>query len=73
MTKRFLTTLMALGLFSGVALAAPPAFQDIDTNQDGVITADEAAQVEGLDMASADANGDGQLSLEEYEAAASKL
>ena len=73
MFKRFLTALMALGLFSGVALAAPPAFQDIDTNQDGVITPDEAAQVEGLDMASADANGDGQLSVEEYQAAARKL
>lgn len=73
MLKRFLTALMALGLFSGVALAAPPAFQDIDTNKDGVITQEEAVQVEGLDMASADTNGDGQLSQEEYEAAASKL
>lgn len=73
MSKRILTALMALGLFSGVALAAPPAFQDVDTNQDGVITQEEAAKVEGLDIASADANGDGQLSMEEYEAAAGRL
>lgn len=73
MVKRTLITLMALGMFSGVALAAPPAFEDVDRNKDGAITADEAAGVEGLDMASADANGDGMLSKKEYEAAAKKL
>lgn len=73
MSKRFLTALMALGMFSGVALAAPPAFQDVDRNKDGAITADEAAAVEGLDMTSADANGDGKLTKKEYEAAAKKL
>jgi hypothetical protein len=73
MVKRTLVTLMALGMFSGVALAAPPAFEDVDRNKDGAITADEAAGVEGLDMASADANGDGMLSKQEYEAAAKKL
>lgn len=73
MFKRTLTALMALGMFSGVALAAPPAFQDVDRNKDGAITADEAAAVEGLDMASADTNGDGKLSQQEYDAAAKKL
>lgn len=73
MVKRTLTTLMALGMFSGVALAAPPAFEDVDRNKDGAITTDEAASVEGLDMVSADANGDGKLSKKEYEAAAKKL
>lgn len=73
MIKRSLTALMALGMFSGVALAAPPAFQDVDINKDGVITAEEAAQVEGLDMTIADANGDGKLTMQEYEAAAKKL
>lgn len=73
MISRTLTTLVALGLFSSAALAAPPAFEDIDRNKDGAITADEAASVEGLDMASADANGDGMLSKTEYEAAAKKL
>lgn len=73
MSRRFLTALIALGMFSGVALAAPPAFQDVDRNKDGAITADEAAAVEGLDMTSADANGDGKLTKAEYEAAAKKL
>lgn len=73
MVKRTLITLMALGMFSGAALAAPPAFEDVDRNKDGAITADEAAGVEGLDMAAADANGDGMLSKKEYEAAAKKL
>lgn len=73
MVKRTLITLMALGMFSGIASAAPPAFEDVDRNKDGAITADEAAGVEGLDMASADANGDGMLSKKEYEAAAKKL
>ena len=73
MIKRALATLMALGMFSGVALAAPPAFEDVDRNKDGAITAAEATAVEGLDMVSADANGDGKLSKKEYEAAAKKL
>jgi len=73
MIKRTLTTLLALGMFSGAALAAAPAFEDVDRNKDGAITADEAAGVEGLDMASADTNGDGMLSKDEYEAAAKKL
>ncbi len=73
MIKRTLATLMALGMFSGVALAAPPAFEDVDRNKDGAITAAEATAVEGLDMVSADANGDGKLSKKEYEAAAKKL
>lgn len=73
MIKHLLTALAALGMFSGVALAAPPAFQDVDVNKDGTITADEAAQVEGLDMSTADANGDGKLTMQEYEAAAKKL
>jgi len=73
MIKRALTTLLALGMISGAAMAAAPAFEDVDMNKDGAITADEAASVEGLDMASADTNGDGMLSKDEYEAAAKKL
>lgn len=73
MIKRTLIALMALGMFSGAALAAPPAFEDVDRNKDGAITPDEAAGVEGLDMASADANGDGMLSKQEYDAAAKTL
>ena len=73
MIRRTLTALTALGMFSGIAMAAPPAFQDVDINQDGAITAEEAAQVEGLDMTTADVNGDGKLTMEEYTAAAKKL
>lgn len=73
MIKRTLTGLAALGMFSGVAFAAPPAFEDVDTNKDGVITVEEVITVEGLDMATADTNGDGKLSKQEYEAAAKKL
>ena len=73
MIRRSLTALAALGMFSGIAMAAPPAFQDVDINQDGAITAEEAAQVEGLDMTTADVNGDGKLTMEEYTAAAKKL
>ncbi|MDX1431045.1 MAG: hypothetical protein R3286_01230 [Gammaproteobacteria bacterium] len=73
MIKRSLCALTALGMFSGVALAAPPAFEDVDTNKDGIIVMEEAVKVEGLDMSTADSNGDGQLTKQEYEAAAKKL
>jgi hypothetical protein len=60
--------LTALG-FSALALAqGAPAFEEVDANQDGAISQEEAAVVEGLDFATADANQDGQLSREEYEA-----
>lgn len=64
---------IALGMFSGAALAAPPAFEDVDRNKDGAITMEEAVKVEGLDMATADSNGDGKLTKAEYEEAAKKL
>ena len=54
---------------SSVALAqALPPFDEVDQNRDGQITASEAAAVEGLDFSTADANQDGALSREEYEA-----
>lgn len=60
--------LFALG-FSALALAqGNPPFEEVDSNQDGNISQEEAAVVEGLDFATADANQDGQLSREEYEA-----
>ena len=73
MIKRSLTALAALGMFSGIAMAAPPAFQDVDINKDGVITAEEAAQVEGLDLTVADTDGDGKLTMQEYEIAVKKM
>jgi hypothetical protein len=64
-----LITLTALG-FSAAALAqGMPAFEEVDTNADGNISLEEAQAIEGLDFATADANQDGVLSQEEYEAA----
>jgi hypothetical protein len=64
--------LLALALgglgYSGVALAAPPTFEEVDINADGMITPEEAAMVEGLDFEAADLDGDGVLSPDEYEA-----
>jgi hypothetical protein len=71
--KRTLLAAMIAGLgASGAALAAPPAFEDIDANGDGMVSASEASAVEGLDLTSADTNGDGALSRTEYEAVAGK-
>jgi hypothetical protein len=46
-----------------------PAFEDVDANGDGAISAEEAAAVEGLDFAAKDTDQSGSLSREEYEAA----
>ncbi len=60
---------MFLAMFSGAALAAPPAFEEVDANGDGAISMAEASAVEGLDFRQADTNQDGALSKKEYEAA----
>ncbi len=59
--------------FAGSALAAAPAFEEVDADANGSISAEEAASVEGLDFATADTNGDGSLSKEEYEAATAAM
>jgi len=64
---------LILAAVAGSALAAAPAFEDVDTDTDGRITMDEAAAVEGLDFDAADTNGDNTLDREEYAAAASQL
>jgi hypothetical protein len=56
-------------LFAGPALAQAPAFEEVDTNMDGVIDQNEAAAVEGLDFAIADANQDGAIDQDEWSAA----
>ena len=71
--KRKLAIIFASALFSSAALAAAPAFEEVDSDNDGVISAAEAALVEGLDMTIADVNGDGMLSKEEYSKAAAAL
>lgn len=62
-------TLLALG-FAGAALAQDaPSFEEVDQNSDGMISQEEAASVEGLDLATADTNQDGSLDREEFNAA----
>ena len=68
MSKKTLAAII-LAVFTGAAFAAPPAFEDVDTNSDGMISPQEATVVEGLDFQTADANQDGSLDQDEYEAA----
>ncbi len=65
MKKQLLAALLT-ALFSGLVFAAPPAFSDVDTNADGVISPVEAQVVEGLDFEAADTDGNGSLSETEY-------
>jgi len=53
--------------------AAPLTFEEVDTDGDGLISADEAANVEGLDFNVADGDKDGTLSVDEYEIAVEQL
>lgn len=70
MKARVTATLLALG-FSAAAIAQQqaPAFEEVDQNSDGMISQQEAEQVEGLDFATADSNQDGQLDRQEYQQA----
>ena len=63
-------TLLALG-FSAAAIAQQeaPSFEEVDQNSDGMISQQEASEVEGLDFATADANQDGQLDRQEFQQA----
>ncbi|MDG4548796.1 MAG: hypothetical protein P9F19_19545 [Candidatus Contendobacter sp.] len=63
---------LLLTAFSTLA-AAPLTFEEVDTDGDGLISADEAANVEGLDFNAADGDNDGTLSVDEYEIAVEKL
>ena len=65
---RTLTMFLAALGFSVAALAQElPAFEDVDQNDDGMITPIEAVAVEGLDFTVADTNRDGAISREEYD------
>lgn len=57
----------ATGADAGAAGAT--SFSDLDKNSDGYVDSTEAADVTGLDMSSADTDGDGKLSRTEFEAA----
>lgn len=54
--------LTALPVFA----AAPLTFEEVDTDGDGLISADEAASVEGLNFDAADTDKDGTLVVDEY-------
>lgn len=70
--KYSLPALLIFG-FAGTALAQGlPSFEEVDTNNDGQISQEEAAAIEGLDFATADADQNGSLSIEEYNAAQSE-
>ena len=70
MKARVTATLLALGFSAAViAQQQAPAFEEVDQNSDGMISQQEAEQVEGLDFATADTNQDGQLDRQEYEQA----
>ena len=72
MKKFSIATLLLLGT-TGIAFAQDtPAFEDVDANDDGSISQEEAAAIEGLDFSAADADQNGSLSREEYEAAQSE-
>jgi hypothetical protein len=62
--KKYVAVAAGLILGSSAALAAKAAFEEVDVNSDGMITAEEA----GVDISAADANGDGGLDAVEYEA-----
>jgi hypothetical protein len=69
--KKLLPVFAALALASSTVLASMN-FEDVDVDKDGVISPEEAANVEGLDLTTADVNGDGVLSIEEFQAAAAE-
>ena len=63
-----------LALICGVVFAstlafAQEAFEDLDTDADGMLSAAEVANLEDFDFVTADTNQDGSISVEEYEAA----
>jgi hypothetical protein len=70
--RTFVPPVLLLAALS--AIAAPPlTFEEVDTDGDGLISADEAASVEGLDFNAADGDNDGTLTVDEYEIALEKL
>ena len=61
--------MVALPVFA----ATPLTFEEADTDGDGLVSADEAANVQGLDFDAADADADGTLSVDEYDIAVESL
>lgn len=64
-----LAILLATTLAAGVATGARyPKFEDVDVDGNGKLNESEAIQA-GVDLESADQDGDGMLSKAEYQAA----
>ena len=88
MEKTALVTCLALGVLSAAAcdrardsaqvpssqqgVAAQTSFTLADQNDDGFVSRDEASTIPGLDFPAADADGNAQLSPEEYRTAMEK-
>jgi len=68
MTKQLLKLLVVAGFSSAALAQSLPTFEEVDANSDGQISQEEAAAIEGLDIATADTDQDGVLSMEEYNA-----
>lgn len=64
MTKKILLALSLAALAGGPALAATGS--EVDTDQDGIISAEEAQAV-GLDLTTMDLGDDGVLTVEEFD------
>jgi len=66
-SKTFLTSLILLGS-SQLAIAEDEAFTQLDVDQSGTISAEEAVGMEGLQetMAQYDLNGDRELDQNEF-------
>ncbi len=56
----------ALILASGIAIAGSESFTLLDINQDGALSQEEAAAVQGLDFSAADQDGNAALSQDEF-------
>ncbi|MDI5934768.1 EF-hand domain-containing protein [Halomonas kalidii] len=69
MKKLILLPLALLFSASVVVAEGTDKFDELDTNQDGSLSQEEASSVEGLDFETADTDGDGSLSEEEFKAA----
>ena len=52
---------------------ASSTFEEVDTDGDGLVSADEAASLEALNFNAADGDNDGALSVDEYDIAVENL
>lgn len=70
---RITSLIFIISFFIPAAVSAiTMTFDDLDVNEDGILSAEEAAIVRGLELESADTNRDGELSRKEYETATAR-